>query len=145
MDANTLILDAGEKGVIGNMVVENVNDGPIQLSVRGEGPVLRDKMMIRQEDANTPCLKIYYLVMTMYLDPRTFDRTYKPFLEMCRELVTAVPSTGLLMADIGEYLLAGDFRSAFAKSFDLLRYEEILEKAARESQKGKKKMAVAGA
>ncbi len=64
---------------------------------------------------------------------------------MARELVTAVPSTGLLMADIGEYLLAGDFRSAFAKCFDLLRYEEILEKAARASQKGKKQMAVAGA
>lgn len=144
MEATTLILDAGEKGVIGNMIVENVNDAPIQLSVRGEGPVLRDKMIIRPEDATTPCLKVYYAVMTMYLDPRTFDRSYKPFLDMCRELVTAVPSTGLLMADIGEHLLEGDFRSAFLKCFDLLRYEEILEKAARESRKGKKKMAAAG-
>jgi len=145
MEANTLILDAGEKGVIGNMIVENTSDQPVQLSVRGSGPVLRDKMIIRQEDANTPCLKVYYMVMSMYLDPRMFDRSYKPFLEMARELVTAVPSTGLLMADIGEYLLEGDFRSAFGKCFDLLRYEEILEKAAQESQKGKKRMAVAGA
>ncbi len=69
MEANTLILEAGEKGVIGNMIVENINDAPIQLSVRGSGPVLRDKMIIRQEDATTPCLKVYYMVMTMYLDP----------------------------------------------------------------------------
>jgi flagellar protein FlbT len=131
MGTATLVLDPGEKGIVGSMVVENTTDAAIHLAVEGEGPVLRHKMMIRAEDANTPALKIYYAVMNMYLQPGTFETASRPFLALCRELVEAVPSTGLIMADIGECLVAGDFRGALDKCFDLLRYEEYLEGVAR--------------
>ncbi len=132
MTANILNLDPGEKGVVGSMVVENTNDSEIQLSVEGDGPVLRGKYVIKVEDAVTPCLKIYYSVMNMYLDPSSFEEAKKPFLDLARELVAHVPSTGVIMADIGENIINGDFRSAFESCFLLLQYEEQLEKAAAE-------------
>ena len=58
MAVTPLILDPGEKGVVGAMVVENVNDTTIHLSVEGDGPVLREKMIIKPEDAASPALKI---------------------------------------------------------------------------------------
>lgn len=131
MGTVTLVLDPGEKGIVGSMVVENIAEAPLHLAVHGDGPVLRHKMMIRAEDANTPALRIYHAVMNIYLRPDSFEEAHKPFLAMCRELVGWVPSTGMIMADIGECLLAGDYRGALDKCFDLLRYEEHLEKVAR--------------
>ncbi len=129
MTANILLLDPGEKGVIGSMVAENTNDSAIQLSIEGDGPVLRGKHIIKAEDAVTPCLKIYYSVMHMYLDPSTFEDAQKPYLELARDLVSNVPSTGLIIADIGENIINGDFRGAFESCFLLLQYEEQLEKS----------------
>ncbi len=125
-----LALDPGEKGVVGNMMVVNDGEAPVKLTVQGEGPVIREKHIIKACDATTPALKIYYMVMNMYLDPATFEAASKPFLELSRELVTSVPSSGMIMADIGEYMIAGDFRAAFENCFTLLEYEEALEKAA---------------
>ncbi len=138
MDKIVLTLDPGEKGIVGNMVVENSNDSTIELSVRGDGPVLRDKMMIKAEQATSPALKIYYMVMNMYLDPASFDTNYKPFLGLSRELVFEVPSTGMIMADIGEALIGGEYREAFEKCFELMEYEALLEQAAMEKKQGDK-------
>ncbi len=125
-----LFLDPGEKGIVGDMTVVNDGEAPVKLTVRGEGVVIREKHVIKDEEATTPALKVYYMVMNMYLDPATFEAACKPFLELSRQLVTSVPSTGMIMADIGEYMMAGDFRAAFESCFALLEYEEVLEKAA---------------
>ena len=60
MTENILRLDPCELGVIGSMVVDNTNDSEIQLSVAGDGPVIRGNHIIKAEDAVTPCLNIYY-------------------------------------------------------------------------------------
>ena len=60
MEKIVLILDPGEKGIVGNMVVENTSDSTIELGVQGDGPILRDKLMIKAEQATSPALKIYY-------------------------------------------------------------------------------------
>lgn len=128
--STVIVLDPGEKGVVGDMMVVNDGEAPVELTVLGEGAVIREKHIIKARDATTPALKIYYMVMNMYLDPAIFETASKPFLDLSRELVTSVPSTGMIMADIGEYIMAGDFRGAFENCFALLEYEEILEKAA---------------
>lgn len=130
MAENTLMLDAGEKGIVGGMTVTNVTDAPIELLVEGEGPVLRGKHIIRAEDANTPSLRIYYMITDMYLNPGSFEKNYKSLLELSRELVAEVPSTGMIMADIGECVIDGDLRGAHEKCFELLQYEAYLEQVA---------------
>jgi len=130
MAAEILILDPGEKAVVGNMVVENANEILIELAVEGDGPVLREKMMIKAEDTVSPALKIYYMVMNMYLDPNGFDNLHKAFLDLSRELITEVPSTGLIMADIGDHLIDGDYRYALDTCYLLIQYEHQLENIA---------------
>lgn len=125
-----LVLDPGEKGVVGNMMVANDGEALVKLTVWGEGAVIREKYIIKADEATTPALKVYYMVMNMYMDPATFEAASKSFLDLSRELVNSVPSTGMIMADIGEYIMAGNFRGAFENCFALLEYEEVLEKAA---------------
>jgi flagellar biosynthesis regulator FlbT len=131
----TLILDPGEDGVVGAMTLRNVGDAPVRLEVGGDGPVLRRKMMIDKSQATSPGLRIYHMVQCMYLDPASFQQAYKPFLDAARELVGEVPSTGMIMADIGEFLAAGDFRSALEQCMELLRYEALLEEKATQGKK----------
>ncbi len=135
MEPAILNLDPGEKGIVGKMVVENTTGVPIELSVEGDGPVLRDQQIIRAEDAVTPGLRLYYMVMSMYIDPDTFEEAYKPFLEMSRELVSAVPSTSVIIAEIGAGLFEGDFRGAYEMCFQLLKYEEQLAKTIEDKAK----------
>ncbi len=131
-----LTLDAGESAVVGTMVVRNDSDGPVTLTVGGDGPVLREKMIIRAEDATTPALKVYHLVTQMYLDPAAFDALRGPYLALTRELVEAVPSTGVFLADIGEHLAEGDYAAAYRKTFLLLEYEELLAKTTEAKTEG---------
>jgi flagellar biosynthesis regulator FlbT len=126
MEKVNLILDPGEKGLVGKMALTNIGRQAVRLRVQGEGPVLREKQMIRAKQATTPALKVYYMLQNMYLDPSSFEKTSKAFLDLTRELVNQVPSTGMIMSEIGEFLIAGDFKKAFEKSYDLLRYEELL-------------------
>lgn len=129
-----LVLEPGEKGVVGAMTVENRGEGPAELAVYGDGPVLHEQLIIKAEDANTPALKIYHQVLGYYLDPDSFMDSYKTFVEMAKELVSNVPSTGMIMSEIGESLMAGDFRDALTHSFELMQYEALLEEQAAEAQ-----------
>lgn len=128
-----LILDPGEKGRVGTMMVENLGEAPIELAVHGDGPVLREKMMVTPETATTPALRVYHAVQSMYLDPEGATTALPKFLELARELVGEVPSTGAIMADIGEFLIAGDYHQAFEQCFQLMQYEAFLEEKAAEA------------
>lgn len=122
-----LMLDAGEMGIVGDMVVTNRGDAAIELEVKGNGPVLRGKQIIKLEEAVSPALKIYYMVTDMYIRPGSFEENHKVLLELSRELVSEVPSTGMIMADIGECIILDDLRGAHEKCFELLQYEALLE------------------
>lgn len=130
MTKQLLTLDPGEKGVVGKMVVENLQSEAIQLGVEGDGPVLRGKMIIGPEDATTPALRVYHMVMTLYLDPDQFIAMANDFLALSRQIVEGVPTMGLLMADIGEAVRDGRYRDALDRSLELLEYEEFLAKVA---------------
>ena len=130
MTKQLLTLDPGEKGVIGKMVIENLQDEPIQLGIEGDGPVLRGKMVIAAEDAATPALRVYHMVMTLYLEPDRFIEMAKDFLALSRQIVEGVPTMGLLMADIGEAVRDGRYKDGLDKSLELLEYEEFLSKVA---------------
>ena len=129
-EAIGLILDPGERGVVGSMTVENLGAEPVELAVRGTGAVLRGKMIIRAEDATSPALRVYYVVQSMYIDPATAEAKFRELGGLVEELVNAVPSTGLIAADIGQAVLEGDFLAALSSCLELLRYEEFLEKKA---------------
>lgn len=129
MAKHLLSLDPGEKGVVGGMVVENVQNEPIQLAIDGDGPVLRGKMIINRGDAATPALQVYHMTMTMYLEPDRFLTLADDFLELSRQIIDAVPSMGLIMADIGEAVRDGRYKDALDASLQLLEYEEFLAKS----------------
>ena len=117
-----------ERIIVGNAVI--TNDGNrARLIVEGDAPILRAKDILRPEDANTPCKKIYLVVQMMYLadDPRVHHDLY---FQLIKDIQTAAPSTMYQIDRINDQILAGSYYKALKEAKALIEYEkELLENA----------------
>lgn len=127
MDPIVVSMEPNEEALIGNMVATNTGDQPVTLSVVGAGPVLRRAQIIGVEDAVSPALKIYYLVTSIYIHPPLFTELNTVLSALSHELVLEVPTMGEFVADVGEFMAAGDYRQAHDKCLELLSFEHALE------------------
>lgn len=118
----------GERIIIGESVI--TNDGHrARLFIEGNAPILREKDILRPEDADTPCKKIYLLIQMMYLadDPRTHHELY---FQMIKEVQTAAPSMAPQIETINNLLLTGAYYKALKTTNKLIAYEkELMENA----------------
>ena len=118
----------GERIIIGESVI--TNDGHrARLFIEGDAPILREKDILRPEDADTPCKKIYLLIQMMYLaeDPRTHHELY---FQMITDVQTAAPSMAPQIETINNLLLTGAYYKALKSTQKLITYEkELMENA----------------
>lgn len=129
MKQTSLKIEAGAKAIIGGMVVENTSGSSIELLVHGDGPVLESNEIINAKDADTPSLKLYYVVMNMYVAPeKAFSDWNKTFLQLSRDIVSSAPSTSIIISEVGNLVAAGKFDEAMKKCMYLLAYEDHLSK-----------------
>ncbi len=118
------------KIIVGESII--TNDGQrARFIIEGDAPVLRDKDILRAEDADTPCKKIYLLIQMMYLavDPRKHHDLY---FQMIKDVQTAAPSMAPLIETINNLLLTGASYKALKSANKLIAYEkELMENATR--------------
>ena len=123
-----LIIDLkpGEKILIGTAVITNDNQRT-RLHISGEAPILREKDVLQEEEADTPCKKVYFLVQCMYLarNPREYHPKY---FELLKIIQTAAPSTAVFFMKINEQIIEGHYYKALREAKDLIGHEkELLE------------------
>jgi flagellar biosynthesis repressor protein FlbT len=119
-------LKPGEKILIGTAVITN-DDQRTRLHISGEAPILREKDVLQEHEANTPCKKVYFLVQCMYLarNPRDYHPKY---FEMLKLIQQAAPSTSLYFLRINEQIIEGHYYKALREAKDLITHEtELLE------------------
>ena len=70
-------LKPGEKILIGEAVITN-DSHRSRLQISGDTPILREKDVMKEEDADTPCKKSYFLIQCMYLarNPSSYHDKY---------------------------------------------------------------------
>ena len=116
------------KIIVGESII--TNDGNrARIIIEGDAPVLREKDILRPEEADTPCKKIYLLIQMMYLavDPRKHHELY---FQMINDVQAAAPSTMPLIDTINNFLLAGENYKALKSANKLIAYEkELMENA----------------
>lgn len=121
-----LIIDLkpGERVIIGAAVVTNDNQRT-RLHIEGDVAILREKDILRLDDADTPCKKLYLATQLMYLggDPARLQRTY---FDLAREIQKAAPSTAALILDINRNIIAGSYYKALKQARRLVQYEAEL-------------------
>ncbi len=121
-----LIIDLkpGEKILIGDAVITN-DQQRTRLHISGDSPILREKDVMQEEEADTPCKKIYFLVQCMYLAraPRIYHDKY---FETVKELQDAAPSITFFIMKINDHIIEGFYYKAMKEAKELIKHEEEL-------------------
>lgn len=121
-------LKPGEKILIGEAVITN-DSQRTRLHIAGDAPIMREKDVMQEEDADTPCKRIYFLVQAMYLaaEPSQYHTKY---FDMVSEVQAASPSSAFFFMQINEEIISGRYYKALKLAKQLIEHErELLENA----------------
>jgi flagellar protein FlbT len=117
-------LKPGEKILIGTAVVTN-DSQRTRLHISGDTPILREKDVMKEEDADTPCKKAYFLIQCMYMarNPKTYHEKY---FNIIKEIQHAAPKLTFFFVSINEKIIEGHYYKAMKEAKDLIQLEKDL-------------------
>ncbi len=122
-------LKPGEKILIGNAVITN-DTQRTRLHIAGKAPIIREKDVMQEEDADTPCKRIYFLVQCMYLSNNP-EEYHEKYFNMVGEIQKASPTSSIFFMQINDQIINGTYYKALKLSKQLIEHErELLEHAA---------------
>lgn len=117
-------LKPGEKILIGTAVITN-DTQRTRLHISGDAAILREKDVMREEEALTLCQKVYFLIQCMYIAPD--PKIYFPrYFELVKEVQQAAPHTSFLFMNINEKIIEGAYYKAMREARELIKLEEEL-------------------
>ena len=124
-------LKPGEKIIISGAVVANGN-AKSNLLIENRVPILREKDIMKEAAADTPCRRIYFVIQLMYIDEGNVVEYHNTYWNIVRDVMAAAPSTLGLIDPISEHILNGEYYKALKLTRKLIDYEEEAVKNARE-------------
>jgi flagellar protein FlbT len=112
-----------ERMIIGGAVVTN-GDSRTRLVIENKVPLLREKDILSEQDANSPARRIYFAIQLMYVDEENLMTHHQLYWNLVEELVDAAPSVVILVDQISEHVLFGRYYQALKLARQLIEYEE---------------------
>jgi len=118
-------LKPNEKLFINGAVVSN---GPrrAQFNVLNDAQILREKDILTEAMADTPCKRIYLAAQLIYMDQSERDRYLDVLLGIVRQVAVAAPSMRSLIEELHANLAMGDFYQSLKTAKKLVNYESEL-------------------
>ncbi len=113
-----------ESIIIGESLITNDNDR-IRFYIEGNVPILREKFILREEDANTPSRRVYFVVQQMYLS-RGERKLQELYLEYVKDLQDAAPSLIPYLAKISDSVFSEQYYQAIKDAVVLVQKEDEL-------------------
>lgn len=111
-----------ESIIIGESLI--TNDGErTRFYIEGNVPILREKFILREKDANTPSKRVYFVVQQMYLS-RGSKELQDLYLGYVRDLQDAAPSLIPFIAPINERIINSDYYGAIKYAAKLMEKEQ---------------------
>ena len=125
-----ITLKPNEKMIVGGAVITNGNRKNTDLIIANNVPVLRQKDILSEKDATSPCSRIYFLIQLMYIDPDNITSHQHSYWKFVRELLEVIPRLTGHIDHINENILTGNFYRALKLAGELIDYEqEVLKHA----------------
>ena len=116
-------LKPNEKLIISGAVIRN-GAKRAELIIENSAPILREKDIMRPDEATSHCSRIYFTIQMMYIDGNNLVEYHNTYWALVRELVNAVPSTLDLIESISEHLLKNEYYQALKDARKLMEYEQ---------------------
>ena len=119
-----ITLKPGERMIIGGAVLTSGNSASCDLVIENKIPILRQKDILSEETANSPCRRIYYAIQLMYIDEHNLAAYHKVYWGLVKDLIRAAPSTVVLIDSISEHILHRRYYQALKLTKRLIEYEQ---------------------
>ena len=121
-------LKPGEKILIGNAVITN-DSQRTRLHIAGDAPIMREKDIMKEHEADTPCKRVYFVVQCMYLDTDP-AQYHKRYFDMIKDVQHASPSSSFFFMQINDEIINGRYYKALKIARQLIDHEsELLNRA----------------
>lgn len=120
-----LSLKPGERMIIGGAVIKN-GSKHTELFVENTVPLLREKDIMSERDAQTPCTRLYFIIQLMYIDHENLPKYHAMYWESAKDIAEAAKSTIPQIDQISEAVVAGKYYQALKHTRQLIDYEEEL-------------------
>jgi flagellar protein FlbT len=124
-----LTLRPGERIIVGGAVLTN-GSTVANLLVENRVPLLRQKDILSETEATTPCKKIYLVIQLMYIGDGLTSELAQLYWDLVRDVLAAAPSTNDLISQMSAYIVESSFYTALKVAKKLISYEEELFKHA---------------
>lgn len=120
-----ITLKPRERLILGGAVVRN-GDVAAHLVVENEVPILRERDILSESGADTPCRRIYFVIQLMYVDDRNLAEHHKLYWILLRDVLTAAPSTAKFTDEISRLVVEKRYYQALKIAHQLIDYEQEL-------------------
>ena len=127
-----ITLKPNEKMIVSGAVVTNGNSKNTDLIIENNVPVLRQKDILSENDATSPCRRIYFIVQLMYIDEENLTDHQPTYWKLVRDLLDVSPRLAGHINQINENILGGNFYRALKLAGELIGYEQEVLKHVRE-------------
>lgn len=118
-----LSLKPNEKMIIGGAVITNGNSKS-NFIVENKVPILREKDIFSEEDANTPGRRIYFMIQLMYIDEENLVLHHNNYWNLVKDFLNAAPSSLEIIDRVSEHILHRRYYKALKLCRELISYEE---------------------
>ncbi len=120
-----LRLKPEEKVLVGKAVIKN---GPrtSEFVVENNVPILRQKDILTEDEADSPSRRVYFVIQLMYIDTEKLVEYHGKYWELVSDILDAAPSTKPYIEKISEQILACEYYQALKFTRKLMSYEEEL-------------------
>ena len=120
-----LNLKPHEKIIIGGAVISTGNRH-VEFLVENTVPILRQKDILSEEQADSPAKRIYFALQMMYIDLENRTAHIESFFALAHDVLEAAPSTSNLIRQICDQVTVSQFYQALKTARNLIDYEKEL-------------------
>ena len=122
-----ITLKPHERMIVGGAVITNGNTR-CDLLIENKVSILRQKDIMSEKDAGSPCRKIYFTIQLMYIDEENLIEHHNTYWKLVQDIVKAAPSMLALIDQISEHILNNKYYQSLKLARKLIDYEqEIIE------------------
>ena len=118
-----ITLKPQERMIIGGAVITNGNT-KCDLNIENKVPLLREKNILKEEDANSPGRRIYFVIQLMYIDQENLTVHHKAYWDLVTDFIQAAPSAIPLIKEISELIVSNKYYGALKLADKLIDYEQ---------------------
>ncbi len=118
-----IVLKPGERIIIGGAVITN-GKTTAQLLIESHVPILRQKEIMSENEASTPCRRIYLVIQLMYIDVGNLATHHHTYWNLVRDVLKAAPSTLPFIDRISDHILNNRYYQALKLTKKLIEYEK---------------------